>query len=54
MKIWWLRVISNEKLWAMTVQINISEIRKRKFGWIGHALHKDDIELCKTALQWNP
>jgi hypothetical protein len=31
------QVISNEKLWEMTGQININkEIRKRKFGWIGH------------------
>jgi hypothetical protein len=37
MKIWWPRVISNEKLWEMTGQININkEIRKRKFGCIGH------------------
>jgi ribosomal 50S subunit-associated protein YjgA (DUF615 family) len=55
MKIWWPRVISNEKLWEMTGQINISkEIRKRKFGWIGHTLRKDDSEPCKAALQWNP
>jgi hypothetical protein len=26
MKIWWLRVISNEKLWEMTGQINIKEL----------------------------
>jgi hypothetical protein len=37
MKIRWPRVISNEKLWEMTGQININkEIRQRKFGWIGH------------------
>jgi hypothetical protein len=55
MKIWWPRVISNEKLWGMTGQININkEIRKSKFGWIGHTLRKDDSELCKAALQWNP
>jgi hypothetical protein len=43
MKIWWSRVISNEKLWEMTGQISINkEIRKRKFGWIGHTLRKDD------------
>jgi hypothetical protein len=37
MKIWWPRVISNEKLWELTGQININkEIRQRKFGWIGH------------------
>jgi hypothetical protein len=35
MKIWWPRVISNEKLWEMTGQINISkDIRKRKFGFV--------------------
>jgi hypothetical protein len=55
MKIWWPRVISNEKLWEMTDQMNINkEIRQRKFGWIGHTLRKDDSEPCKAALQWNP
>jgi hypothetical protein len=53
--IWWPRVISNENPWKMTGQININkEIRKRKFGWIGHTLRKDDSELCKGGLQWNP
>jgi hypothetical protein len=51
MKIWWPRVISNEKLWEMTDQININkEIRKLKFSWIGHTLRKDDSEPCKAAL----
>jgi hypothetical protein len=55
MKIWWPRVISNEKLWEVTGQININKkIRKRKFGWIGHTICKDDNEPCKAALQWNP
>jgi hypothetical protein len=55
MKIWWPRDISNEKLWEMTGQININKkIRKRKFGWIGLTLRKDDSEPCKEALQWNP
>jgi hypothetical protein len=55
MKIWWPRVISNERLWEMTGQININkEIRKHKFGWIGHTLCKDNSEPCKVALQWNP
>jgi hypothetical protein len=55
MKIWWPRVISHEKLWEMTGQININkEIRQRKFGWIGHTLCKYDSEPCKAALQWNP
>jgi ribosomal 50S subunit-associated protein YjgA (DUF615 family) len=51
MKIWWPRVISNEKLREMTAQININkEIRQRKFGWIGHTLRKDDSEPCKRQL----
>jgi hypothetical protein len=55
MKIWWPRVISNEKLWEKTGQIKIDmEIRKRKFRWIGHRLHKHDSKSCKAALQWSP
>jgi hypothetical protein len=39
----------------MTDQTNINvEIRKRKFGWIRHTLSKDDSELCKAVLLWNP
>jgi hypothetical protein len=54
-KIWWPRDISNEKLWEMTGQININkEIRKWKFGWIGHTPRKDDSKPYKVALQWNP
>jgi hypothetical protein len=54
-KIWWPRVIPDEKLWEMTGQINDNkEIRNRKFGWIGHTLRKDDSEPCKAAPQWNP
>jgi hypothetical protein len=30
------------------------EIRKRKFGWIGHTLRKEDGEIPKAALLWNP
>jgi hypothetical protein len=41
MKIWLPGVISNERLWEMTGQININkEIRKSKFGWIGQTLCK--------------
>jgi hypothetical protein len=38
----------------VTSQININkEIRKCKFGLIGHRFRKDDSEPCKAALQWN-
>ena len=30
------------------------EIRKRKFRWIGHTLRKEEGEVPKAALLWNP
>jgi hypothetical protein len=40
--------------WKATVQEDIKlEISKRKFGWIGHTLKKDNGEVPKSALQWN-
>jgi hypothetical protein len=30
------------------------EIRKRKFRWIDHTLRKEDGEIPKAALLWNP
>jgi hypothetical protein len=30
------------------------EIRKRKFKWIGHTLRKEDGEIPKAVLLWNP
>jgi hypothetical protein len=42
-------------LWKATGQEDVnSEVRKRKFGWTGHNLRKDDGEIPKAALLWNP
>jgi hypothetical protein len=30
------------------------ETRKRKFSWTGHTLRKQDGEIPKAALQWDP
>jgi hypothetical protein len=57
LKIWWPYTISNEELWMKTGQVEIEhEIRKRKLGWMGHRLRKDDKEICtsKRTLYWNP
>jgi Reverse transcriptase (RNA-dependent DNA polymerase)/Domain of unknown function (DUF6451) len=53
--IWWPNTISNQDLWKKTNQkcINL-EIKKRKYGWIGHTLRKDGNEVCHQALEWNP
>jgi hypothetical protein len=49
------RTISNKDLWKAMGQQDVNlEIRKRKFGWTGHTLRKDDEEIPKAATQWNP
>jgi hypothetical protein len=55
LRIQWLKIISNKDLWRVTGQEDINlEIRKRKFRWIGHTLRKEDGEVPKAALLWNP
>lgn len=53
--IWWPNIISNELLWMRTDMKDVNyEIRKRKFGWIGHTLRKPPAEICRQALTYNP
>ena len=55
LRIWWPNIISNKDLWRVTDQEDINlEIRTRKFRWIGHTLRKEDGEISKAALLWNP
>jgi len=55
LRIWWPNIISNKDLWEATGHEDINlEIRKRKFRWIGHTLRKEDGEISKAALFWNP
>jgi hypothetical protein len=50
-----LSIISNKDLWKLTGQEDINlEIRKIKCRWIGHTLRKEDGEIPKAALLWNP
>ena len=51
----WADVISNTDLWDKTSLSPIeAEIRKRKWGWIGHTLRKSPSNVTKQALAWNP
>ena len=51
----WPGVVSNEQLWDKTKQTPIeTEIRKRKWGWIGHTLRKPASNITRQALDWNP
>ena len=48
-------IISNKDLWRATGQEDINKkLGKRKFRWIGHTLRKEDGEVPKAAVLWNP
>ena len=51
----WPEIIPNADLWNRTKQTSIEEeIRKRKWGWIGHTLRKSPHNITRQALDWNP
>ena len=55
LNIFWPVQISNQELWTRTKQKPIElEIRQRKWGWLGHTLHRPPGDTAKAALEWNP
>ena len=51
----WPEVVSNEQLWNRTRQAPLdTDIKKRKWGWIGHTLRKPASNVTRQALDWNP
>ena len=51
----WPDIISNASLWEKTNQSPISQdVKKRKWGWIGHTLRKPTDNITRQALDWNP
>jgi len=51
----WPDKISNANLWERTNQNPISQdVKKRKWGWIGHTLRKPADTVTRQALDWNP
>ena len=55
LKIYWPENIRNNVLWERTKQKPIElQIKERKFRWLGHTLRKDNTEISKQALRWNP
>ena len=55
LKIFWPNTITNEELWSRTNQDNVqTQILQRKFRWLGHTLRKENTDITKTALRWNP
>ena len=55
LRIWWPNKISNIELWKCMQQEPInSQIKSRKWGWIGHTLRKDPRNIARQALDFNP
>ena len=51
----WPDTISNQSLLERTGQEPImTNIRKRKWKWIGHTLRREQDNIAKHALEWNP
>lgn len=51
----WPEKILNVDLWKRTSQNPIDQdIKKRKWGWIGHTLRKPTDNVTRQALEWNP
>ena len=46
---------SDKELWKRTKQPRIDlQIRKHKWGWLGHKLQKPSDDIARQALEWNP
>lgn len=55
MKIFWPNKISNKELWDRTNQEPIEiTIRKRKWRWLGHTLRRNEEDVTRQSLEWNP
>ena len=51
----WPEKIRNEDLWHRTGQVPIElELKKRAWRWIGHTLRREDNNIARVALEWNP
>jgi hypothetical protein len=55
LNIHWPEVISNEELWRMTEETEVStQIKRWKWNWIGCKLRKGNETNEQEALDWNP
>jgi hypothetical protein len=55
LRIWWPKTITDKELWETTQQIPIDrEIKIRKWKWIGRTLRKDQKNITRQGLDWNP
>ena len=51
----WPEKIANKELWQKAEQEPVeAQVRRRKWGWIGHTLRKPTSSTTRQALLWNP
>ena len=51
----WPEKIANKDLWQKAEQEPVeAQVRRRKWGWIGHTLRKPTSSTTRQALLWNP
>ena len=53
LNIHWPEVISNEELWRRAEEIS-TQIKRRKWNWIGHTLRKGQDTIEREVMDWNP
>jgi len=54
LNIHWPEVNSDEELWRRTGEIEMStQMKRRKWNWIGHTLRKQHEAVEREALDWN-
>ena len=47
--------ITNTELWKRTKQPRIDlQIRRRRWGWLGHTLREQTDDVTRQALEWDP
>ena len=50
----WPDQITKKELWKRLEEPRIDlQIRKRKWGWLGHTLRKPSDDIARPALEWN-
>jgi hypothetical protein len=55
LKIFWPNTLTNTELWIKANQQPIeTQIKARKWNWIGHVLRRPRDNIARSALDWNP
>ncbi|XP_065355315.1 uncharacterized protein LOC135949779 [Calliphora vicina] len=55
LRIFWPNIITNNELWEWTRQSSIrSEIKRRKWPWLGHTLRKPQDDVTRQGTEWTP